>query len=165
MNHAHDKRPAEYDAALLKHIRLIQRMAYKYDRHNREEFVQDLHAYLLDKWHYYKPVHPFSTWVRMSALSVHCSRYKAKTALCRNAPMVYVDADASASILHSSDTPESAIDLASVVARLRLSRGGEMLLRRAMGDGLREIAEDHGISKERARQILIAERDKLKAAA
>ncbi len=160
MTPAKDNRPAEYDAALLKHMRLVQRMAYKYDRHNREEFAQDLSAYLLDKWYYYKPIYAFSTWVRMSAVSVSSSRYKAKTAACRNAVTIYAEDDASVFGCH--DAPDSSVDLAAVVSRLDGTRGGKMLLRRAMGDALREIAKDNGISKERVRQILIAERRKLK---
>lgn len=163
MTPSNDNRPASYDAALLEHTRLIRKMGYKYDRHNREEFAQDLHAYLLDKWHYYNPIYPFSTWVRMSALSVHCVRYKAKTAACRNAPTIC--ADTNASLLYSQDAPESTLDLASIVSRLNGTRGGMMLLRRAMGDGLREIAAEYGISKERVRQIIMAEREKLKAVA
>lgn len=168
MTPANDNRPESYDAALLKHMRLCQKMAAKYDRQNREEFAQDLLTYLLDKWHHYNPTYAFSTWVHMSALSVHSGRYRAKNAACRSAPTVSMDADPDYQgkiNAYTHEDPESVIDLANVIARLQGTRGGEMLLRRAMGDCLREIGAVHGISKERVRQIVQAERKKLQVGA
>lgn len=42
-------------------------------------------------------------------------------------------------------------------------RAGGMTMRLAMGDTLEEIAKQHGVSRERVRQIVEKERDRVRA--
>lgn len=67
---------------------------------------------------------------------------------------------------HDAPTPanqEAAVDLGTVTMRLG-GRPGAVLARRAVGCGLREIANDMGVTRERVRQIEGEERAKLKRA-
>lgn len=62
----------------------------------------------------------------------------------------------------AASTPPSqeyAVDLGTVLAHV-----GGVLLRRAAGDKLQEIANDRGVSRERVRQIEVMEREALKKA-
>lgn len=152
-------RPASYDAQLRAYAPYIRKLARKIDQANGEDVAQDINMRAVENWHIYDPAYSFGHWVRTLALSVQSERYRASCRLKRKAVLVPIDQ------VESGEPPceELRAELSEIV-RMLSGRGGEALLRNAMGEDMKDIGLDMGVGRCRVGQLIDRERKRLMAA-
>lgn len=151
---ANTNRPTEYDRQVLAYTPYVRRMAYWWcSRHpangDPADFVQDVMTEAFHRYPLYDAKYTFGVWMRFICRII-VDRRKKKL-MTYEARSRHVSDDCAASISVPANQQECA-ELSQVLARLT-GRGGEIIVRCAMGDELGEIGADLGISKERVRQL------------
>lgn len=150
-------RPASFDRMLLDHMDALRRRVQRMTRHDTEEVVADTVELALRRWANFDPAKgTFYNWLVWQA------RDAVRT--YRQVTEKVWDAEKQVEAPHVGVAPVQAdhAQLSSVLAHLSGIKNGEVLLRRAMGDTLMEIANDRGCSQERVRQVEKEARAKLR---
>ena len=145
---ANDNRPASFDARLVAHIPMLEKLAKRYCHPNeRDEVVQDTIAEALTKWHLFRPDGSFYKWLRFRFMGVSSNRKRGDRLRYRMTPTMDI-ADART----TPASQEHAVDLSTAITALAsITYGGE-LLKRSIGYTLEEVGADVGTKRERSRQ-------------
>lgn len=151
---ANTNRPAEYDRQVLAYMPYVRRMAYRWCRihpanGDPADFVQDVMTEAFHRYPLYDAKYTFGVWMRFICRII-VDRRKKKL-MTYEARARHVPDDGAMAIGVPANQQECA-ELSQILARLT-GRGGEIIVRCAMGDELGEIGADMGISKERVRQL------------
>lgn len=146
-----NSRPPEFDARLLSYLPGIKRLAYKfgYRGDDAAELVQETMTYALEHWQNFREEGGFYSWVAFQMRGVISN----STWTRKNRQRLMDEAFPEES--RSSLTMPNQEQYAELCETLRSlsARDGGVLIRIAMGDELRQIAGDMGVSIERARQL------------
>lgn len=159
-----------FAAHLHAHAGIVRKVAgsYAWNRHDRDDLMQDIIAALWRAWPRYDPTRSFSTWMYRIALNVAVSQVRGETRRRRH--HVAFDAD-----LHDAAAPEESGETEARMAMLQKAMQSLDAMNRALlmlhldERNHREIAEVLGISesnvgtrlnrlKERLRQTLAHDR-------
>ncbi|HEU4984523.1 MAG TPA: sigma-70 family RNA polymerase sigma factor, partial [Nitrososphaera sp.] len=156
-NDNNPQRPAEFDRLLVKYMPGMYSHAKIFVRkHEIEELVQDTLAYALEKWRNYREAEgTFATWLQWqmrAVVQIRRSRYETRKKYTSNA-----DAEKVMAVRSEPARQDELVYAGQVIGRLKRSRGGRMLLRRAKGEMLAEIGAKRKISQERVRQLIAKE--------
>lgn len=148
-------RPAEFDARLTAYLPMMRKVASFMVPHTEiEEFVQDSAVSALTDWHKYhppadKPWHAFKAWVQWQMRKTLLIRAQKRAAQKRTGKHVQVDKV----LLMTQPRQETLADAAAIVRALSDTRGGDMLLRVAMGEEKKDVGASVGLSGERVRVL------------
>lgn len=156
MQAMNDNRPLAFDSALLAYQPGMRRLASKlgYRGPEADDLVTDTVAYCLEHWtNFHGETDKMWNWIywQMRGI-VKNSRSKKRLEMVPEG-RAYEIAETSAN--------QADVAHAGQVVSLLAGRSGDMIMRLAMGDTLEEIARQHGVSRERVRQIVEKERARL----
>lgn len=156
MTPANDNRPAEFDKQLVAYLPGLHKLAIKLRPLNRnderEELVQATICKALEAWRSYRPENSPYTWLQYLMRSINQTDIK-KTKQQRE----IASRMAGAELQSALPNQEHAVMLADVVAGMSPDLRGDML-EVAMGSDMAQVGERRGVTRERVRQILAAER-------
>lgn len=160
------QRPAEYDAMLVKYSRMVRNLARKMPRRfgSVEEMEQEINLAALKRWRYYDPKYSFCAWLRLVSNYVFDKHSETAGRLMRDGFTVPIDEPVHARRLTTPASQFHAAELSDVLRRLQGRRDGEVFLRYASGDLMREIGEEFGLTRQRITQIVEIERERLQKA-
>jgi len=162
--HAHNDntpatRPAEFDAMLVQYRPGLMRLAARlgYFGEDGDYLVLDTIAHCLANWQRYRQ--DGGAWGYVSWQMRNIARNR--RAAMKRQRMFVADPDGRLidGLTHQGEQ-EYVVDLNRALAHLN-SRNGRVLLRRAMGETMQDIADDIGVTRERVRQIEDATRRNL----
>lgn len=147
-------RPHTFDARVMSYHPGLSNLARKYKRtaEERYDLVTDTIAYALEKWENFREDGGMYNWLAWNMRGLASNQ---RATASRRPTFVYKGQEQGAV---SQPQQEGYSDLSSVLRALSSGRPGTILLRRAMGDGLAEIADEYGVSRQRIQQIEIQER-------
>ena len=155
-------RPDWYDQLLVEYLPFARKCAHRMrGLDDPEDLMQDFYVDACHRWAAYDPQYKFGTWVYQLIRNVASNRRKFRSRQRRSGSEVSLDAD-NGPVLSIGASQQDYSELSDVLSRLSGTRDSEALLRRAMGEGLSEIAADMGVSRERVRQISEIERKRLR---
>ncbi|MDX1032804.1 sigma-70 family RNA polymerase sigma factor [Sinorhizobium medicae] len=165
MTSANDNRPADYDAMLVKYSRMVRNLARKMPRRfgSVEEMEQEINVAALKRWRYYDPKYSFCAWLRLVSNYVFDKHSETAGRHMRDGFEVSLD-DAPLTKLSVSPAQQDYAELSDVLRRLQGRRDGEVFLRYASGDLMREIGDEFGLTRQRITQIVENERERLQRA-
>lgn len=154
------QRTAEFDAQLVAYRPTLRKLAARYvPPQYREDLVADTVMYCLDHFKAFRVDGAFRTWVRWCMWTV--VREQAQSAARRKSMvMVPYEDEYQGAIVEAEQ--EHYADLSIVIGKIPDTRDGKVLLRRAMGCRMQEIADDLGLTRARIAQILRDEHTKLR---
>jgi hypothetical protein len=148
-------RPPEFDARLTAYLPMMRKVAsYMVPHTEIEEFVQDSAVNALTDWHKYqppadKPWYAFKAWVQWQMRKTLLIRAQKRATQKRTGKHVQAD-----KILLATPARQAAIaEAAEVVRALTGTRGGDMLLRVAIGEEKKDVGASVGLSGERVRVL------------
>jgi RNA polymerase sigma factor (sigma-70 family) len=140
----------------------MRKLAAKYvPRQYREDLVTDTIIYCLAHWQSFREDGGFWTWITWCMRGVVSNR--AQAARARKGLVLVPEGNA----YETASTPPAQdryVELSDVLGKITGTRNGRVLLRRAMGDQMLEIANDIGVTKARVDQIEKRERKRLRKA-
>jgi DNA-binding CsgD family transcriptional regulator len=158
MHATNDNRPPSFDAALIAYMPGMRRLASKlgYKGADADDLVTDTIAYCLEHWTNFRgETDKMWNWIywQMRGIDKN-SRSKKRLQMVPEGRAYEI-----------AESASNQIDVAHAgqVVGLLSGRGGGMTMRLAMGDTLEEIARQHGVSRERVRQIVEKERGRVRA--
>jgi RNA polymerase sigma factor (sigma-70 family) len=152
-------RPATFDARVIAFLPAIRRTAEKCRTADPEDMAQDIVLRALETWTNYRDDGNFYGWLNNTARNIgaRSKLYRERNVLCGD----FEDIGVAPQVPGSQ---ESATDLCLVLSSLP-PRDRSIMSQVAKGHTLTEIGSAHGLSAERARQIIDACRARLRAAA
>lgn len=153
-----DNRPPEFDALIEKYTPGLKRLAAKLAPWRGDDLYVDTVILLLHRWRSFRPDGGFWNWASLTMRGAARDQRLRERKQPREVEL---------RPLHAGVTQPSQHDYAELSEALRKLSGvrhGDVLLRRAMGDKLDEIAADRGVSRERIRQLEAIAREDLNAA-
>lgn len=162
---ANDNRPAEFDARVLAYMPALKKLAYRFERNrqDREDLINETVEVALRRWAGYRPDGGFYGWLVGQMRSVVADvRRRARRHVAEPLDAARQQGDDNEPTLPAEQ--DNIIELDQVRAAMRPGRAGEMLMRVAAGEEYAAIAADYGISRQRAHQIVTAERTRLRKA-
>jgi RNA polymerase sigma factor (sigma-70 family) len=141
------ERPAAFDARVMAYMPGLRNLSYKLEKNQeiRNDLVTDTIIEALDKWQNFREDGGMWNWLYWTMRGRICNQRKLKKLHIVDSEFHYDTAAVQA-------TQDDHVELSQVLDMMATREGG-ILLRRAMGEKLREIGEDLGISRERTRQI------------
>jgi len=147
-----DARPEGFDDRLMSYYGSLRKRAGRLGNppQEREDILNDTIVYILSHWRSFRPDGGFYNWI--SLCMRHVAQEIRRTA-ARKA--VYMRQVQDPRAFDNLQTPASQLDnveLSDAIAYLKGHRHGGVLLRRAMGDSLKEVAADGRGNVEWARQ-------------
>lgn len=155
-------RPPSFDARVMAYVPGLRRLAYKlhYRGQDADDLVTDTIIIALSRWKAYREDGGFWMWLQWQMRGIVGARRQLK-----KVQIVNIDdfVDGSRGEFAWRGNQEDYADLSAALSRIS-GKSGEVLLRRVMGDGLREIAEEMQVSKEWVRQLEERARADLKKA-
>lgn len=151
-------RPPGFDAALLAYMPTLRRKARYMAGARHEDLLQDTLIMMLGSASKCR-VETFRTWAQIMMRRAASNHKRAMRAEKRAAPTVDLKA---AYRIGTAPTQEFATDLAIVTDALSGIKHGDIVLRRADDELLREIGAERGISREAVRQLEEKARARLK---
>lgn len=156
----HTDRPASFDKAVMAFYPGLRNLARRYKSGaHYEDLVTDTIMRALENWRSYRAegnMWRWLTWLMRGVVSNSAVTAKMQK---RSGKMVPID-DVT---LATEPRQEHYADVSAAVSRLH-GRDGDVLLRRAMGEPLKDVCESHGISSERGRQLEARARRRLREA-
>ncbi|KRA58201.1 sigma-70 family RNA polymerase sigma factor [Rhizobium sp. Root651] len=157
MHAVNDNRPPAFDSALLAYQPGMRRLASKlgYRGSDAADLVTDTIAYCLEHWtNFHGDMDKMWNWIYWQMRGIVKNSRAKKRVLMVVAGQAYENAETSA----------NQVDVAHAgqVVSLLSGRAGAMTMRLAMGDTLEEIARQHGLSRERVRQLVEKERERVR---
>lgn len=152
-------RPREFDARLEAYLPGLRKLARKlrHDRDEREELLNETVAVVLSRWKGFRPEGGFWKWISLIMRSINREMRKKAT---RRAPAIEIDNISDSIAFSVAPHQEVAVDARKLSVEI-LGRNGDILMRRAQGDKLYDIANDYGISKQRVQEIAEHERKRI----
>lgn len=154
---ANDNRPPEFDALIEQYTPGLKRLAGKLAPGQGDELYVDTVILLLHRWRSFRVDGGFWNWASLTMRGLaRENRNRAKRQLS------FAPLEAAYSI-GTPPVQQSRVELNETVAKLRRVRGGADVLRYAMGDTFADIGKRRGVSIERARQIVVAARERVAA--
>ena len=162
MTNTNTNRPAEFDDRVMAYLPGLRRLAAKYvPRPYREDLVNDTIMFALERWQNYREDGGMWNWLAWNMRGIATNAAK-KAASQKNraifVPLTHHDSAV-------APAQEGYVQLSEALRLVSAHRHGSVLLRRAMGDGLKEIAVDRGTPVEWVRQMEVAARMYVRAAA
>ena len=152
------ERPKDFDARVVAYLPGLRKLARKLvSPAEAEDLVSKTVLWCLEKWQNYRPGGGFWTWLKTTMRSLaQQERDRAKTRRSYKAM----------TLIPSGVEPnqEAHTDLRRAAKRLAGMPYGADLARSCLGYGIAEIANLHGISKQRASQRVAEARSMIQAA-
>jgi len=144
-------RPAEFDAKVMAHKRLIYRMARRFNvaAQDVEDFVNDVVLACLRRWKTYKAENNFFGWVVWQARGVRASFLQSASAKRRNGVLD----DKALEFISIAPCQVENTHAHQLLTALSLEEYGAIVTMRAEGYLFSEIGARFGFSKQRAQQI------------
>lgn len=156
---ANDNRPTEFDARVMAYLPGLRALAAKkVPKEYREDLVTDTIIYALAHWTNFREDGGMWNWLEWQTRGI--IKNAASKAVARKRHAVFVPIEDHMQF----STPANQLDYADLSKALdgMTGRGGRIVVRRAMGDTLREIGNVMGLTNERVRQIEAREMKRLK---
>lgn len=155
-------RPVEFDARVMSYQPHLRRLANKLsnNRSEADDLVQDTLLYLFGHWASFRPDGGFYKWITLCMR--HVAQNGRRSAARRAKHMRPVDYD-----MQDLSVPPNQLDHLHLVDALNMlgsHRHGAVLIKRAMGDGLKEIGAETSTGVEWVRQREVRARRDLLAA-
>lgn len=153
-------RPKEFDARVMAYKPGLHKLAKRY-RHKKEDqvdLVTDTIIYALGAWQNFREDGGLWAWLTFCMRGLVSN--DAKKADARKGIRFVALTDA-ARQPSTAPSQQHHVELTDALRRLRRIKGGNVVLRRAMGDTLRDIGERRGVSTTRVEQIANKARAKL----
>lgn len=174
-NPAAIERPASFDARVLSYMPALKKLAYRFERNrqDREDLINETVEVALRRWAGYRPDGGFYGWLVGQMRSVVADvRRRARRHYAEPLDAAYIhnsgdDTPMAVSSWHEPMLPaeqDNVIELDQIRAAMRPGRAADMLMRVAAGEEYSSIAADYGVSRQRAHQIVTAERARLRKA-
>lgn len=156
----HD-RPASFDAAVMAYYPGLRNLARRYkSAAYRDDLVTDTIMRALENWRNFRPDGNMWRWLAWTMRGIVSNQAVGASMQKRQGVLVSIDNVA----LSTEPNQEHYTDLAAATDKLT-GRGGDILLRRAMGGTLKEVGASYSISPEWTRRLEAEARSKLKEAA
>ncbi len=152
-----DNRPTAFDNALMAYQPGMRHLASKLGYRGAEavDLVTDTIAYCLEHWtNFHGQTDKMWNWIYWQMRGIVKNSRSRKRVMMVAAGTVYEFASVSG----------GQVDVAHAgqVVGMLSGRAGAMTMRLAMGDTLEEIARQHGLSRERVRQLVEKERERVR---
>lgn len=158
-------RPPEFDAALVAYLPGLRKRANFVTKTNAEaeELLQETVADMLGSWHLCR-METFKMWAQLKMWQVQFDLRQKAGRMKRRAATVSIDDAAGTSKRETGrasvvpercriyPSQEHAVELAQVIDRLSRIPNGDIVLRRATGELLKDIGAENGTSRENIRQ-------------
>lgn len=146
------QRPAEFDARVMAYEPGLRSLAGKFCRGNKEardDLVTDTIIYALAKWRNFREDGGMWNWLEWCMRAVVTDRAYSASRQKRTGRTVPIE-----DFMHLSTAPtqHDSIEAKDVLSRIT-GRAGGVLLKRAIGYEIEEIAEEMGISRARVWQL------------
>lgn len=168
-------RPAEFDALVLQWMPFLHKMARRLERNaqDREDLINETVAVVLHRWASYREDGNFPGWLALSmrecVAALRRRQRRARENECSYDGALRLnfrggddDFNVAKCDMHGEPArQDNIVELTQVVEAIPAGRPRDILTRLACGDNGEEIGRDYGISRERVRQIGVAERGKL----
>ncbi len=147
-NIAQPHRPATFDARVMAYLPGLYSLARRFGRSGdrQHELVQDTIMCALARWQSFREDGGMWGWLKWQMRGVISN-----AAVSAKRSPVLVDERHGLRVTYRPRQEDYA-ELSGVLRRMS-GREADILVRRAMGDSLREIAADEGLSMERTRQL------------
>lgn len=156
-------RPVDFDARVMAYLPGLRRLAAKYvPRPYRDDLVTDTIMFALERWQNFREDGGMWNWLTWSMRGIATNAAKKAANDKKRVVFVPIEDHMNLSVPAAQD---GYAELSDALRHISTHRHGSVLLRRAMGDGLKEIAVDRGTSVEWVRQMEVAARTQLRAAA
>jgi RNA polymerase sigma factor (sigma-70 family) len=152
-------RPEWFDEKLLSYMPAIKSMAKRFFPSDPEEMAQEASMFFLRQWRSYRPDGGFYNWI---SLNMRALAQAKRNKNVRFSQTFVHDPDGKIAATIGDEARQHHYAEASQV--IDIANGtpqGRVVVRRAMGDELKTIAIELGISIERVRQIEMAGRRRL----
>lgn len=159
MTPANDNRPPEFDALIEKYTPGLKSLASRLMPGRGDDLYVDTVILLLHRWRSFRPDGGFWNWASLTM------RGAARDIRNREKRRPREVGLGDASERSTQPRQHDHAELSDALRRISSIRNGDVLLRRAMGDKLDEIAADRGVSRERVRQMEAIAREDFNAAA
>jgi len=157
------QRPKEFDDRLKAYLPGLRALAATLvPRPYREDLVVDTVMFALEKWQNLRDDGGMWGWLVWNMRGIVSNQAQKAASRARNATFLPIEDHMNLAVPASQ---EAYTTLSETLREISSNRNGDVLLRRAMGDGLKEIADERGITCERVRQIEVAARSALRVAA
>lgn len=166
-------RPTEFDAKVLAYLPALKKLAYRFERNrqDREDLINETVEVALRRWAGYRPDGGFYGWLVGQMRSVVADvrrRARRHVAEPLDAAIDQANADEDPYKIYAMPAApaeqDNIIELDQVRAAMKPGRAADMLMRVAAGEEYAAIAADYGVSRQRAHQIVTAERARLRKA-
>ncbi|NZD50512.1 sigma-70 family RNA polymerase sigma factor [Rhizobium leguminosarum] len=152
-------RPAAFDARVMAYVPGLRAFAAKrVPREYREDLVTDTIMYALAHWTNFREDGGMWNWLEWSMRGILKNAATKAANRAKHLRCVPIEDHMYLS------TPANQLAYADLSRALdsMTGRGGKIVVRRALGHSLREIADDMGLTSERVRQIESREMQRLK---
>lgn len=158
-----NNRPAAFDARVIAYLPGLRSLAAKMvPRAYREDLVTDTVMFALERWQNYREDGGMWNWLAWNMRGIVTNGAKKAANEKKRAVFVQIDDYMNLSVPGSQ---AGYTELSDTLRNVATHRHGSVLLRRAMGDGLKEIADERGTSVEWVRQMEVSARAHVRAAA
>lgn len=158
-------RPAAFDARVLQWMPFLRKLANRFERNaqDREDLISETVEIALRRWANYRYEGSFSSWLAFQMRDrVQEIRRRARRHVAEPLDTTW-DKDNNYAPTESANH-DNVVELDQIRAALRPGRAGDMVMRAASGEEYSEIAAAYGVSRQRAHQIVTAERARLRRA-
>lgn len=149
-------RPAEFDARVMAYLPGLRKLASKMvPRQYRDDLVTDTIMFALERWQNFREDGGMWNWLAWNMRGIVTNGAKKAANDKKRVVFVPIEDHMNLAVPAAQD---GYAELSDALRHISAHRHGSVLLRRAMGDGLKEIAVDRGTSVEWIRQMEVAAR-------
>lgn len=156
-------RPAAFDARVMAYYPGLRRLAARHvPLAYREDLVTDTVISALENWGKFRETGGMWSWLEWTMRGIVTNAAKKAATRDKHVRFVPLEEYHDASV---APAQEGYTCLSETLRQVSAHRHGSVLIRRAMGDKLKDIANDRGTSVEWVRQMEAGARAELRAAA